>query len=738
LRMACCICGQTPADEVPWFELDGAGRPTGVLCWCCGDTSKKRYPTLSPDDIKKKVEKEHRFKAQVLRMSAVKLGKDAKHFYPQEVVKQSVSGMRVETHARALSAREFRDEYGVSPDAIGANCIHLRTGTGEVLPFYLDRDPDERPKVTIWHDELMCVNERRMSAEDQLEEDQGQDMCHGSLPIFWGKLFGGKPLPSIPELKAQAEAMKAGGAPGPAGPKVPVVPTRRKLLEADGTMPIVKRQRQSRKGSIASHDIVDGAPKPAAKDTATLPSLADCVMGTAGRGKLSGLQVLYHCLQHIDGARTTGSMDQKEHIIAKRKHRIRVLACGLSPTEVGKAADGEVEQCYTEVIQADEGPLPTRMFFNLLKRVFLKPKGERDWRECEEAVWRFADPTPSARPSKEPMAPQGLPDIPADKLPATERWKLSHWVWLELIFPHFLSTSPTPTSIDVLQACREGFERTSRGATPLSPEGSLLLESFALVCAPWQASPLTPRQMELLRQFNMPEEAPSHVQVLAELASTAWKTQYRKTMSHTLQEVHQSSAVDEARRCLESLAPEQWPRGWELVMEKWAKWNEALRPCVVTRIRLQMEGHLKGRLEASSDSAATERAAEAKELARILAWLERTDIASERQRWSCLHARATKWHLKCTETSRWAVFIEQAIAAEKAEELTNWDALLDSARACRGLTATADDVAILSALAQSCLQWEPIGLETATFLRDLMEFIPGADASLAYAVEGLF
>lgn len=67
-------------------------------------------------------------------------------------------------------------------------------------------------------------------------------------------------------------------------------------------------------------------------------------------------------------------MDQKDHIIAKRKHRVRLMGCGLSPSEIVKATDTEVEQCYIEVIQADEGLLPTCFFFNLLKRVFLKQK----------------------------------------------------------------------------------------------------------------------------------------------------------------------------------------------------------------------------------------------------------------------------------------------------------------------------------------------------------------------------
>lgn len=326
------------------------------------------------------------------------------------------------------------------------------------------------------------------------------------------------------------------------------------------------------------------------------------------------------------------------------------------------------------------------------------------------------------------MAPQGLPDIPDDKLRATERWKFAQWAWLELTFPHFLSTSPTPVSMAALQTCRESCERASEDGTTLPPEGKLLLESFALVCAPWQASPLTPVHMELLRHFNMPEEAPSHVQVVAELASPTWKTQYRKATSDTLQEVRHSSAVEEARR---------WPQGWELIMEKWAQWNEVLWPCVVTGLRLQIDGHLTRRLEASSGASAA-RAAEPQELARILARLERTDAHSEQRRWSCLHARASAWHLKCTESSRWAAFMECARVATASGEINKLEELVASASACRGLTATPDDIAVLSHLAQSFLQLEAIGLETATFLQELMEFIPGAEASLACMVEVVF
>lgn len=267
---------------------------------------QEALPHNGPGDIKKKAEKDERFESQVLRMSAVKLGWGAKHFYPQEVVKQTFSGMRVETRARALSARRFRDENGIAPDAVGANCILVTAGTGAVLPFYLDRDPDEPPKVTIWHDELMCVKERRTSTENQFEEDGAGSVPWELADVFGEALWWKALAVCVPQLKAQAEALKAGGAPVLVGPTTADAQTptaKRKLIDTGSGLP--KRQRQSRRASILGQDLASiggGASKHVAKDTSTLPPLADCVMGTAGRGRLSGLQVLYHCLQYIDGA----------------------------------------------------------------------------------------------------------------------------------------------------------------------------------------------------------------------------------------------------------------------------------------------------------------------------------------------------------------------------------------------------------------------------------------------------
>ena len=265
--------------------------------------------------------------------------------------------------------------------------------------------------MTMWHDQLLSVNERRMTPETQLEEDQGHDIMEGDLPGFWNKILGPKLLPIAKDLRAQADNPQenvppkseapanngrrrtAGKNPGPRG---------QTALQGDAAPPPNKR-RKALPSTAECSAASGGAAEPAASkggkavqenNTRQLPSLRECLMNQHGRGKLTGSQVLYHCKQAMDGAYETGQMDQLEFMRKKNAHRVRVLACALAPGSVEKLPDADALKCYTEVIHADSDVLPTRFFFNVLKRHILKMQQKNDWVEDSEALASLADPTP--------------------------------------------------------------------------------------------------------------------------------------------------------------------------------------------------------------------------------------------------------------------------------------------------------------------------------------------------------
>lgn len=299
----------------------------------------------------------------------------------------------------------------------------------------------ERPTVTVWHDTLLSVNERRMTPEQQLEEGQGHDIMEGDLPGFWNKILGPKLLPIAKDLKAQAENpqdhVPPKNEPAPGGKRRPAKnPKALTDSQGDSAAPVSKR----RKALAITADCgaaSGGAGEPAAskggkamqeKSTHQLPSLRDCLMNQHGRGKLTGNQVLYHCKQAMEGAFETGQMDQLEYTRKKNAHRVLVLACALAPGSIEKATDADVFKCYTEVLEADRDALPTRFYFNVLKRHVLKMQQKEGWVEDSEALRSLADPTPPAGDLSIKVAwgsPLGGADLERAPQPEFTHWSYS-------------------------------------------------------------------------------------------------------------------------------------------------------------------------------------------------------------------------------------------------------------------------------------------------------------------------
>ena len=374
----CCCCLRTPADNIPWYDHhEETQEPIGWFCWSCGDIAFTRYPYLTQEAARGRAEDE-KFRTRVIKMGRIKLGADAKDFYPQEVVLQQTYGWTIEEAVRPLTSTEFKSEYGQAPEQVpGANCVPLPTGRGDTVSYWLDRDPAARPKVTMWHENVLCCNERRMGHEDQLSEGQGLENMRSELPAFLNQTFGSKSVPTIMDLRAQVASLKAGataakgggkgggpsgsllaianasstgalvpmlpsgGAPGPAADGSKPLGQPRKATRRQATTPVATMAPVATTAPVATEAPPATKRQKTATDYLQLPSIADCLLNKHGRGKLSGAQVLYHCNQAIEGAKTRGEMDQRAYLQQAKAYRVRVLASGVAPGSIEKASDDE-------------------------------------------------------------------------------------------------------------------------------------------------------------------------------------------------------------------------------------------------------------------------------------------------------------------------------------------------------------------------------------------------------------
>ena len=85
-------------------------------------------------------------------------------------------------------------------------------------------------------------------------------------------------------------------------------------------------------------------------------------------------------------------MDQRTFLQKPKAYRMRTLASGLAPGVIEKASEGEVTNCYVEVIHGDAvGGLPERFWFNLMKGQSATLTAQADWRAKREAVFAFTD-----------------------------------------------------------------------------------------------------------------------------------------------------------------------------------------------------------------------------------------------------------------------------------------------------------------------------------------------------------
>ena len=754
---SCCCCFQTPGDAIPWYEHDEeTQQPIGWFCWSCGDIVFTRYPFLNKETARGRAQEE-RFRTQVVKMGRIKLGVDAKDFYPQEVVMQRTYGWTMEEALRPLTSSEFKEEYGKAPEEVpGANCVPLPTGRGDTISYWLDRDPAARPKVTMWHENVLCCNERRMGHEDQVSEGQGLENMQSELPTFLNQTFGSKSVPTVMDLRAQVASLKAGGAAAKGGGKgggstgalVPMLPSGGApgpAVDGGRALPQTRRasRRQAARASPATDELAPKRPK-TGNDYLQLPSIADCLLNKHGRGKLSGAQVLYHCHQAIEGANQRGQMDQKAYLKEVKAYRTRVFASGLAPGSIEKASDEEVTNCYVELMRAKiEDPLPERFWYNMMKRQAMKVTAKPDWRANGKEIFAFTDPQVGSS-FVEDALPVSLKQISPEKLASSDRWVVSQRLWLEVFFPAFLQewTPPceaggesVPAAIRTLLHCFCGFKAAIVKIADPSSEQSALVECFALCCAPWQDCPLTSDQMRLLQQAASPEEAPSHVQVLDELFNATWQKALRKTMQFTIMEVQHQEKIDGILAALGGHGsgvpePAADTEIWNTLMSNagWNAWKGKIRPLVANALRKAIADRISRRLSSTGPEPDS-----ISQMVRVCAWMETHDAGASSP-WGALHVKAQENLLHATATARTASFKNAMQAYVDTDEDSEADLsnLIATCNACKGLVLDEAEIPPLEKSVRKVLQRSQMDEATADLASQLMALRPsgvqGGDA----------
>ena len=482
-------------------------------------------------------------------------------------------------------------------------------------------------------------------------------------------------------------------------------------------------------------------------DYSEMPSIALCLLNQHGRGKLTGSQVLYHCYQHFDGEHRRGEIDAFGFRAKNKEYYARTCASALIPGAIERASPDELSKCYVTVLNdKSEKALPVRFWFNLMKTIFKRASATNAWKNCSEKVFAFADPSVNNKAVCWDMLPEALPQIPLEKLEADDRWVLAEQLWLELLFPTFLTDLPhiggetVPADVATLLVCSQGFQQAAgQSANPRPVASTNLLQCFALCCAPWQESPLSGEQMQLLQHVASPEEAPRHVKVVADIFDHTWQQALRKTMQYTIAEVRFQDDIEKVMSILrrvgqQAACPEEsgeaselaaLTEAWNLATSKdgWSVWCEKIRPRMVKVLRVTMVDSLQRCLNKSGIDFVSE-------VVRLSAWMEAHDSQAESQ-WGALHQKAQEKHLHATSNSRLAALVAAmeacsdgdaaALAVPEDPQVSN---LIASCFACKGLRLAQENAPLLKKVLRLALACKPMANATAELVEQLSEMRP--------------
>ena len=175
--LRCIVCTQNP-DQVPWACFDDDNNPVGDICFQDCDTIQSRWPFKQVPDILALIRNgDSRLSSQILCLTRVKLGRDAKHFLSQDVVETTGLGIRWEQPAIPIPVEEFQSKLQTNllPESVeGIEVTNMTDQHNNPKQAILIKDDSAPPRVYLWHEQRLDLAETKFSQTKQLAAGQGR------------------------------------------------------------------------------------------------------------------------------------------------------------------------------------------------------------------------------------------------------------------------------------------------------------------------------------------------------------------------------------------------------------------------------------------------------------------------------------------------------------------------------------------------------------------------------------
>ena len=683
--------------------FDDDNNPVGELCFQDCDTIKSRWPFKALSDVLAQIKGgDARLVAQILHLTRVKLGRDAKHFLSQDVMETIGVGIRWEQPAIPIPVEEFQDKLQTNllPENVaGLEITSMTDQHNNPKRAILIKDDSAPPRVYMWHEQRLDLTETKFSQSQQLAAGQGKEIWNHLAPKLLPS--SATQLPSFGEVQklVQQTQASASGSDAMAGATGSLLNTTggqvhmramgahaALLLDAQPpSTPVSSGAASGGKGrggrgrgrgqsAVAKAAPLaltsGGASEPAAASGPTrgskrkakeaeadqaLPSVAACALGEGKNETRTQNQILYKCKQQADGKLQTRAMTVTEHQKFTKEYKLRVYAGSLAPGACQAASDSEFILCFGHLMKA-EAPLPTRWFSCVLQRLFAKIQGQaKPWTQNVDAVVRLVTPRVSGAPvpadgedvsaEKWPM-PTGLADIPLKRLSAADRWEVTSDFLRSELFPQLLPEEEKARPI--LAALRQELLQLAATAES-SQHVESVVSALDVTCIHFQPEPITQDQFALFTKMRG-ERCPDSLLSLRELMKDGWwaKT-IRTTLGFCMKEVQNASLLKTAVQGLTSDGDDIQARAWETITSGQCglqQWLKEMRPEATMEVRQTIAAHLQKRLAVAAEKGETE----AVELARLTTWMA-SSMNSEP--WLALQREASQKTSELTAGSRW-------------------------------------------------------------------------------------
>ncbi len=170
-----CVFCESSSAATPWGAFDEDNRPFLEICFQCTDTVKTRWPFRRIEDAIGIAKANPTFQRQVLYLTKVKLGTEAKTFLGQSVDEVVSSGARWEKPARPFTLEQFREQFQAPAETVpGVVVTEIPDHKGTRQSLVLVQCPTESPKVYLWHEKRLSCTESKFNQEQQIAGNQGK------------------------------------------------------------------------------------------------------------------------------------------------------------------------------------------------------------------------------------------------------------------------------------------------------------------------------------------------------------------------------------------------------------------------------------------------------------------------------------------------------------------------------------------------------------------------------------